>query len=71
MSEDIKVQVSELSKEQIAVSQQFMSAMDALWSLNAQARRQIYHRFEMLKLFTPKMSEVFEQNLRRINKRIG
>lgn len=66
--EMIEINVSEMKPEDIRVSQLLLEAHDKMWAIGPKRRQSIYHRWEMLKLFTPEMSRLFEQNLRRINR---
>lgn len=66
---NLNVNVSELDPDEIAVSDQFITALAALWRLGPKRRRKLYHRWEMLHLFPSTLLEKFEANLCRINKK--
>ena len=68
MSAQLEVNVSEMSAAELRASDALLEGHKQMWAIGPKRRQNIYHRWEMLKLFTPEMSRQFEQNLRRINK---
>lgn len=60
--------ISQLKPEEISTCMRMGDLLNQMSKLSPKQRRKVYHRLEMLKLFTPKLTDLFEENLRRVNK---
>jgi hypothetical protein len=60
--------VSQLKPEEMSVCMRIGDLLNQMSHLSPKQRRKVYHRLELLHLFTPKMTDLFEENLRRVTK---
>jgi hypothetical protein len=60
------MKVSNLTKKELRVHDNLLIAIGDLSELTVKQRKNVYERLEMLNIFNPELTSIFESNIKRI-----